>query len=79
MDLAGGGDGDGGGEQAFALADVAGEDGFGDQPQVDACVVADDLPVVRGIAVEEGDGEAELAGVEVAGVLDVCGEELWLD
>ena len=58
FDFVGGGDGDGGGEEMFALADIAGEDRFADQPQVEPRLVADDLPIVGGIAIEEFDREA---------------------
>jgi hypothetical protein len=51
-------DRDGGGEETLALADVAGEDGFVDVPQIDSRVVADDLRVERRVAVGEGDCEA---------------------
>ena len=60
-------DGDGRREQMFALPNIAGEHRFGDQPQVEACIVADDLAVEWRIAIDEVDREAELVGIEIAG------------
>ncbi len=79
FDLAVGCECDGGGEQRFALAKVPGKDEFVDQPQVESCLVAEELCVVRRFAVEECDREAEFVCIEVAGTLDVGDRELWLD
>src|SRR5882762_1676742 len=61
---------DGSGEQMFALANIASEHGFEDQPQGQSCTVADDLTVVWRIAIDEFDCEAELVCIEIAGTLD---------
>src|SRR5271168_3689977 len=74
-----GGNRDGSGEQMFALANIAGEHRFADQPQVEACIVAEDLRVVWRIAINEFDREAELVCIEIAGTLDVRNEELRLN
>jgi hypothetical protein len=79
FDFAGGGNCDGGGEKGLALANIAGEDGFADESQVDVGLVADDLGVEGRIAVGECDGEAEPGGVEVAGCLDIGDVELGFD
>src|SRR6266481_9232039 len=70
---------DGSGEQMFALANIASKNRFEDQPQVESRIVAEDLPVVWRIAIDEFDREAELVCVEITGTLDVCNEELCLD
>jgi len=79
VDFAGGGQGDGSGEQVFARANAGGENGFADEPQVDFCRVATDLRVEGRLAMDEGNFEAEFVGVEVAGTLDFRDEELGLD
>jgi len=48
------------GEQMFALANIGNEHRFEDQPQGESRIVADDLPVVWRIAIDEFDREAEL-------------------
>jgi len=63
----------------FALANIADEDRFEDQPQGESCIVADDLPVERWIAIDKFDREAELVRIEIAGTLDVRDEELCRD
>ena len=64
-------DGDRGGQQMLALADVADEHRLADQPQREPRVVAPDLSVERRIAIDEVDRKAELAGEEIARRLDV--------
>jgi hypothetical protein len=63
----------------FALANIASEHGFADQPQVESRLVAEDLAVVWRIAIDECDREAEFVCVEIAGNLDVRYEELCLN
>src|SRR5713226_572764 len=70
---------DGSGEQMFALANIASKNRFEDQPQVESRIVAEDLPVVGRIAIDEFDREAELVCIEITGTLDVRNEELRLD
>ena len=70
---------DGSGEQMFALANIANEHRFEDQPQGESCIVADDLSAVWRIAIDEFDREAELVCIEIAGTLDVRNEELCRD
>jgi hypothetical protein len=41
------------GEQMFALANIANEHRFEDQSQSESCIVADDLPVVWRIAIDD--------------------------
>jgi len=60
----------------FALANIANEDRFEDQSQGESCIVADDLPVVWRITIDEFDREAELVCIEIPGTLDVGNEEL---
>ena len=67
------------GEQLFALANIAGEHRFADQPQVEPCIVAADLAVLWRIAINEFDREAELVCIKIARTLDVRNEELRLD
>src|SRR5271156_2521349 len=67
---------DGSGQQMFALANLSNKHRFKDQPQRESCIVADDLPVVRRIAVDEFHCEAELVCIEIAGPLDVRHEEM---
>src|SRR5580658_9082864 len=69
----------GSGEQMFPLANIAGEHRFRDQPQVDSCIVADDLPIEWRIAIDECDLKAELVCKELAGTLDIRNEELRLN
>jgi len=70
---------DGSGEQMFALANIGNEHRFEDQPQGESRIVADDLPVVWRIAIDEFDREAELFCIEITGTLDVRNEELRRD
>ena len=49
---------DGRGQQMFALSNICNEHRFGDQPQVESCIVADNLPVVWRIAIDKFDREA---------------------
>jgi hypothetical protein len=70
---------DGCGEQLFAFANIAGEHRFADQPQVEPCIVAADLPVVWRIAKDEFDREAQLVCIKIARTLDARNEELRLD
>src|SRR6202165_4445846 len=77
FDFVRGGNRDGSGEQMFALANTANEYRFADQPQVESCIVAEDLPVEWRIAIDEFDREAELVCIEIAGTLDVRNER-WL-
>ena len=63
----------------FALANIANEHRFEDQSQSESCIVADDLPVVWRIAIDEFDREAELVCIEITRTLDVRNEELCLD
>jgi hypothetical protein len=70
---------DGSGEQILALANIANEHRFEDQPQGESRIVADKLPVVWRIAIEEFDREAEFVCIEIAGTSDVCNEELRRD
>src|SRR6267154_3567791 len=79
FDFVRGGKCDGSGEQMFALANICNEHRFEDQPQGESCIVANDLPVVRRIAIDEFDREAELVGIEITGTLDVRNEELCRD
>src|ERR1700686_1491851 len=79
FDFVRGGNRDGSGEQMFALANIASEHRFADQPQVESCIVAEDLPAVWRIAIDEFDREAELVCIEIAGTLDVRNEELCRD
>ena len=53
FDFVRGADRDRRGEQMFALANIASKHRFTDQPQVESCIVADDLPVERRIAIDE--------------------------
>lgn len=76
FDFVCGADRDGGGEQVLTLANIAGEYRFEDQPQGESCIVADDLAVEWGIAIDEFDGETELVSIKIAGTLDVRNEEL---
>src|SRR5206468_5482850 len=66
-------------EQMFPLANIANEHRFEDQPQRESCIVADDLPVVWRIAIDEFHREAELVCIEITGTLDVRNEELCRD
>ncbi len=43
----------------FALANIASEHRFADQPQVESCIVAENLPVVGRVAIDEFDREAD--------------------
>jgi hypothetical protein len=70
---------DGSGEQMFALANIANEHRFEDQPQGESCIVAEHLAVVWRIAIDEFDREAELVCIEITGTLDVRNEELCRD
>jgi len=70
---------DGSGKQMFALANIANEHRFEDQPQVESRIIAEDLPVEWRIAIDEFDGEAELVRIEITGTLDVRNEELRRD
>ena len=79
FDFASRGNRDGSGEQMFALANIAGEYRFADQPQVESCIVAEDLPVVWRMPIDEFDREAELVCVEITGTHDVRNEELCLN
>src|SRR6266853_6391069 len=79
FDFVRGGNRDGSGEQMFALANIASEHRFEDQPQCESRIVADDLPVVWRITIDEFDREAELVGIEITGTLDVRNEELCRD
>ena len=79
FDFARGSNRDGSGEQTFALANIAGEYRLANEPQVDSRLVANDLPIVWRIAIEEGDCEAELVCIEIAGTLDVRNKELRLN
>jgi len=63
----------------FALANIANEHTFEDQPQVESRIVAEILPVEWRIAIDEFDGEAELVCIEITRTLDVRNEELCLD
>src|ERR1700693_3234561 len=67
FDFVRGGQRDGSGQQMFALANIASEHGFADHPHVEARIVADDLPVVGRIAIDECDCETELVCIEIAG------------
>ena len=78
FDFVCGSNGERGSEQALALANIAGEHGFAHHPQIQARLVAGDLPVEWRIAMDEGDREAELASVEIAGCFDVGNEQLCL-
>ncbi len=66
-------------EQMFALANIASEHRFEDHPQGESRIVAQDLPIIWRIAIDEFDREAELACVEITGTLDVRNEELRRD
>src|SRR5260221_6797230 len=79
FDFVSGGNRDGSGEQVFAIAEIADEHRFEDQPQREACIVADDLPVEWRVTIDEFDGEAEAVCIEIAGTLDVGNEELRRD
>ena len=79
FDFVRGGNCDGSGEQMFALANIASEHWFEDQPQGESCIVADDLAVLWRIAIDEFDSEAEPVCIEIAGTLDVRDEELRLN
>src|SRR5258708_33564431 len=79
FDLVRRGNGDGSGQQMFALANICNEHRFEDQSQVESCIVADNLPVVWRIAINEFDREAELVHIEITRTLDVRNEELCLD
>ena len=79
FDFVRGGNRDGSGEQVFALANICNEHRFEDQPQVESYIVAEDLPVVWRVAIDEFDREAELLCIEITGTLDVRNEELCLD
>src|SRR5712692_2224636 len=79
FDFVHGGNRDGSGQQMFALANIASEHRFEDQPQGESCIVANDLPVVWRIAIDEFDREAELVCIEITGTLDVRNEELCRD
>jgi hypothetical protein len=70
---------DGSGEQMFALANIACEHRFEDQPQGESRIVAEDLPIIWRNAIDEFDREAELACVEITGTLDVRNKELRRD
>src|SRR5713226_1744662 len=63
----------------FALANIADEHRFEDQPQGESCIVADDLPVVGRVAIDEFDREAELVCIKITGTPDVRNEELCRD
>ena len=79
LDFVCGGNRDGSGEQMFALANIASEHRFADQPQGESRIVADDLPVVWRIAIGEFDGEAEFICIKIAGTLDARNEKLCRD
>ena len=70
---------DGSGQQMFALANICNEHRFEDKPQVESCIVAEDLPIVWRIARDEFDREAELVCIEITRALDVRNEELRLN
>ena len=63
----------------LALADTFHKHRFADQPQVESCIVATDLPVKRWIAIDKFDREAELVDIKIAGTLDVRNKELRLN
>jgi hypothetical protein len=63
----------------FALANISDENRFEDQPQRESCIIADDLPVVGRIAIDELDREAELVCIEITRTPDVGNEELRRD
>src|SRR5580700_857345 len=65
FDFIRGGNLDGSGEQMFAVANICDDHRFGDQPQVESCIVAEDLPVVGRVAIEEFDRETELLCIEI--------------
>ena len=50
----------------FALANIANEYRFADQPQGESCIVADDLPVIWRIAIDEFNRKAELVCMEIS-------------
>jgi len=76
LELVGGSQGEGSGEELLALANIAREDGFADYPQIEAGLVAGDLRVEWRIAIGEAEGEAELIGIEGARGLDIGDEQL---
>ena len=61
------------------VANIANEHRVEDQPQGESCIVAEDLPVVWRIAIDEFDREAELVCIEITGTLDVRNGELCRD
>jgi len=63
----------------FALANISDKNRFADQPQRKSCIIADDLPVVGRIAIDELDREAELFCIEIARTPDVGNQELCRD
>jgi predicted nucleic acid-binding protein len=79
LDFVRGANRDGSGELMFALANIAHENRFEEQPQGESCVVADDLAVEWRIAIDEFDREAEFVGIEITGTLGVRNEELCRD
>jgi hypothetical protein len=79
FDFVCGGNRDGSREQMFALANIASEHRFANQPQGESCIVAEDLTVEWRIAIDEFDREAELVCIEITGTLDVRNEELCRD
>jgi len=66
-------------ESRCSLADITNEHRFADQPQGESCIVAEELPVVWRIAIDEFDREAELVCIEITGTRDVRNEELCRD
>ena len=78
FDFVRGGNRDGSRDQMFALANIANEHRFADQPQVESHIAAGNLPEVGRVAIDEFDREAELVCIEIAGTLDVRNEELRL-
>lgn len=79
LDFSRAGQGDGGGEQAFAWADVFGKEGLIHGAEGQVGLIAADLSVEGRVAVDEVHGEAELRGEEVGGGfqiahIQVCGD-----
>jgi len=62
----------------FALAKIAGEHRFADQPQVESCIVADNLPVEWWIAIDEFDRKPSFVCIEIAELLMFATKELRL-
>src|SRR5580704_5089279 len=67
------------GKQAFALANIASENGLAHQPQIEFRRISYHLAVKRWVAVGECDRKAKFACIEVRGVLDARNKELRLD